>query len=120
MQFDGLNRVQPYRIRPKVEQKQTFGVMLNMSSVRSVESLRSRSVIGMESVWVDARLSEVASDSREERSLHDSPSGGGWREYHSAYPPDALPLFELVSLPVLPSVSRGRKGAFFDTGGLKE
>jgi len=47
----------------------TFGVMVNMSSVRSTESRRSRSDIGIERVCVDARLWEVDSDSRDERCL---------------------------------------------------
>lgn len=37
----------------------TFGVILNISSVRSTERRRSRSVIGIERVCVDAPLKDV-------------------------------------------------------------
>lgn len=47
----------------------TFGVMVKISRVRSVASLRSRSEIGIARVCVDARLREVPCDSRDERSL---------------------------------------------------
>lgn len=36
--------------------------MVKISRVRSVTSLRSRSEIGMESVWVEDRVGEVASE----------------------------------------------------------
>lgn len=48
----------------------TFGVMVKISNVRSVASLRSKSVMGIARVCVDARLRDVASDSRDERSLY--------------------------------------------------
>ena len=47
----------------------TFGFIVKISSVRSVESLRSRSVIGIDNVEVDVRLSVVGAVSSDCRPL---------------------------------------------------
>lgn len=48
-----------------------FGVMVKISSVRVVESRLSRSDIGWEIVWVDARFKDVDAVSLENRSLNE-------------------------------------------------
>lgn len=50
----------------------TFGCMVNMSSVRCVESRRSRSEIGIDKVLEDPRLMEVDAVSCDNRSLRQS------------------------------------------------
>ena len=52
--------------------RQTFGFIVKISSVRSVESLRSRSVIGIDNVEVEVRLSVVGAVSSDRRPLSHS------------------------------------------------
>jgi len=68
----------------------TLGVIVKMSRVRCVESLFSKSVIGIDMVASDPRLIDVFAVSLESRSLQ-SVSGMNVRTpFSTTYPPDTL------------------------------
>jgi len=67
LQFHDLNVNRRKKAFSQKLRMLALGVIEKISSVRSVESLRSRSEMGIAKVCVEARLMEVASDSREDR-----------------------------------------------------
>ena len=81
--------------------RHTFGFMVKISRVRSVESLRSRSVIGIDNVEVEVRLSVVGAVSSDRRPLcYTIYQRGLRRQSHdkSCYLLERLPLARVESL----------------------